>query len=172
MSYVRPTIATAKVSSRFGPRIDPVTGKAGASHGGMDFAVPSGTPVFATAAGKVATAAVDEEGGNYIILQHDDGKKSAYLHLTSFLVKSGDRVAAGQHIAQSGNTGKRTTGPHLHFEVREPAKPKDTRLDPLKYLPFKFDLTSGGSITGGGIGLGALAVAGGIAFLVWRKRRK
>jgi murein DD-endopeptidase MepM/ murein hydrolase activator NlpD len=161
-----------------GSRVDPITGKPGASHGGVDFAVGTGTPVFATASGKVQSAAFDTDGGNFITILHDDGKKSAYLHLSEMLVSSGQRVTAGQQIARSGNTGQRTTGAHLHFEVRRPASPKDVKLDPLDFLPGSFVVTDslakrlGRKTVSGGMGVLGLLLLGGAAYGGYRYYKK
>lgn len=89
-------------------------------HGGVDIGTPTGTRVFATKSGVVTEAKVGYNGGygNYITLRHDDGTMSRYGHLSKLLVKTGERVDQGSNIALSGNTG-RSTGPHLHFEVRD-----------------------------------------------------
>lgn len=104
------------VTSEFGPRRAP---KAGAStnHGGMDIAVPIGTPVSAPAAGEVIFAGRRGNGGNTVIVQHANGVTTGYAHLDQIDVKVGDTVAQGQQIAKSGNTGN-STGPHLHFSAR------------------------------------------------------
>lgn len=184
MSYVVPVPRSlALISSLQGKRIDPITGKAGASHGGVDFAVPTGTPVFAAANGVVLASQFEEAGGNFIITKNDDGNKSAYLHLSKSIVTPGQRVVAGQCIAESGNTGARTTGPHLHFEVRRPATPTDRKLNPLDFLPGSFVVTDSlakalgrKTVQGAGLGLLGLFVLSGAAYktyrvLVERKKR-
>lgn len=177
MSYVVPVPkALALISSLQGKRTNPLTGQSNTSHGGMDIAVGSGTEVFATANGKVRSSAFEDKGGNFIIIDHDDGKASAYLHLSERLVVTGQRVAAGQLIALSGNTGSSTTGAHLHFEVRKPAKPSDIRLDPLDFLPGNFVLTSSlanqiGVKTVSGkadVGLVGVLLVAGAAYGGWR----
>jgi len=113
---------TAKKTSPFGVRVDPVTGKAGSVHWGLDFGVPTGTPVHAVSDGKIERLKpqTDINGkvigyGLYIVVRHTDGSASLYAHLSSTNVKLGDLVSANQQIAISDNSGK-STGPHLHFE--------------------------------------------------------
>jgi len=106
-----------QVSSGFGWREDPFTGEQ-AWHAGIDFAVEEGTPVKAGWPGEVVFADKDGGYGNKVILEHPNGWKTVYAHNSENLVQEGDRVDQGQEIARSGNTG-RSTGPHLHFEVRQ-----------------------------------------------------
>src|SRR5690606_18071318 len=89
-------------------------------HGGVDIGAPTGTKIFATKSGVVTEAKTGYNGGygNYITLKHDDGTMSRYGHASKLLVKTGERVQQGQNIALVGSTG-RSTGPHLHFEVRD-----------------------------------------------------
>lgn len=105
------------VSSEFGSRIDPITGKQGAYHNGLDIAYPSGTPINAVKAGRV-TKATDSGGGygNQIILDHGDGTTSMYAHCSVLYVKYGETVSKGQVIAGVGTTG-RSTGNHLHLTM-------------------------------------------------------
>lgn len=87
-------------------------------HGGIDFATPLGTNVQSTTSGTVIFTGYEGKGfGNYVKIQDGSGNIHYYGHLSSIDVKTGDSVIAGQHIASSGNTGK-STGPHLHYEVR------------------------------------------------------
>ncbi|MFF3316461.1 M23 family metallopeptidase [Streptomyces sp. NPDC003035] len=91
-------------------------------HSGQDFAVPVGTPVKAAGAGTVVKAGPNGGGdgpayGNAIVVKHANGKYSQYAHLSKINVHLGQKVAAGQKIAASGNTGN-SSGPHLHFEIR------------------------------------------------------
>jgi murein DD-endopeptidase MepM/ murein hydrolase activator NlpD len=98
-------------------------------HPGVDIAVPTGTEVRAAAAGSVVEVGSDPEYGTFIRLAHAGGYQTTYGHASRLLVAQGDRVAAGQAIALSGNTG-RSTAPHLHFEVTQGGKP----LDPLPLI--------------------------------------
>lgn len=100
---------TARRGSAFGMRN-------GTLHAGQDFPVPVGTPVRAAMAGTVIAGYSASSAGTNIGIQHANGVKTRYLHLSSVAVKPGDSVTAGQTIGASGNTG-RSTGPHLHFEV-------------------------------------------------------
>lgn len=105
-----------EVSSGFGPRRRP-NARASANHQGIDYAVPNGTPVAASADGEVIFAGPRGNYGNRVVIRHADGSETSYSHLSGFDVKQGDRVRAGQTVARSGSTGN-VTGPHLHFEVR------------------------------------------------------
>lgn len=122
---------TYPITQRFGenPQWYPLT----KGHNGIDFGIPLRTPIYATLPGKVVRVAPDSTGyGNHIRIQHDNNLLSLYGHLDEknyALVKEGDLVLAGQQIGWSGNTG-RSTGPHLHYEVRENGK----AFDPERYL--------------------------------------
>ncbi len=105
-----------ELGSLFGFREDPITG-ARAMHEGVDFRAPAGTPVRAAAAGVVLVATYHPEFGNMIDLDHGDGLMSRYAHLSKMDVVPGQVVRRGEEIGALGNTG-RSTGPHLHFEVR------------------------------------------------------
>ncbi|WP_416139892.1 peptidoglycan DD-metalloendopeptidase family protein [Halomonas sp. HK25] len=105
-----------RLSSGFNPnRRHPVTGRV-SPHRGTDFAMPIGTPIVAPADGRVEKVANHPTAGRYIVVRHDNGYQTRYLHLSRPLVSRGDRVTMGERIALSGNTG-RSTGPHLHYEV-------------------------------------------------------
>lgn len=121
---VRP--ADGRISSEFGPRVHPVTGKQ-RPHNGIDVAGPVGAPIRAAADGTVTFAGVRGGYGNLIIVDHGDGRETYYAHNSANGVSAGDRVSAGQHIGAVGATGQ-VTGPHLHFEVRvngTPVEPRD-----------------------------------------------
>ncbi len=98
-------------------------------HDGIDIAAPHGTPVVAAADGEVVFVGVQSGYGKVVILRHDGGLVTVYAHNSQILVREGARVRQGQPVAEVGQTG-RTTGPHLHFEIRQGVKPKD----PLLYL--------------------------------------
>ena len=105
-----------RLSSHFNPRRKhPVTGRI-SPHKGTDFAMPIGTAVQAPANGRVEKVGNHPAAGRYVVIRHDNGYKTRYLHLSKPLVSNGQRVAMGERIALSGNTG-RSTGPHLHYEV-------------------------------------------------------
>jgi murein DD-endopeptidase MepM/ murein hydrolase activator NlpD len=103
-------------ASGFGYRIDPFTGQQ-AMHEGIDFITDVGTPVVAAAGGVVQFAGFHPQYGNMIDIDHGNDLVTRYAHLSKILVKEGDLLQRGRRIALSGNTG-RSTGPHLHFEVR------------------------------------------------------
>lgn len=121
-------IMSGYYSSNYGYRLDPITGRS-AFHTGVDLIAPPGTPVMAAAGGVVSQAGPIPEYGNIVDVDHDNGLTSRYAHLSKSLVKAGDIVMKGQKIALVGQTG-RTTGPHLHFEVREKGIP----LNPNKFF--------------------------------------
>jgi murein DD-endopeptidase MepM/ murein hydrolase activator NlpD len=117
-------IDSPRLTSQFGTRW-------GRLHEGVDLTAPIGTPVFAADGGEVVYAGAHVRGyGNMIVLRHADDLMTVYAHNSVLLVKVGDRVAAGQRLALSGQSGH-ATGPHLHFEVRRGQVPRD----PLPYLP-------------------------------------
>ena len=103
-------------ASSFGWRIDPITGER-AMHEGVDFPADIGTPVVSAAAGIVVSAEFRPDYGNVIEIDHGNDLTTRYAHTSRMLVKVGSVVKRGQVIAEAGNTG-RSTGPHLHFEVR------------------------------------------------------
>lgn len=105
-----------RISSDFGSRFHPVDRKM-KFHGGLDIAVPRNTPVGAAADGIVKFAGWKGGYGNVVVIQHRDGSETFYGHNDKLLVAEGQEVAAGDVISLSGSTGK-STGPHLHFEVR------------------------------------------------------
>ncbi|MDN3523231.1 peptidoglycan DD-metalloendopeptidase family protein [Halomonas ramblicola] len=105
-----------RLSSSFNPRRKhPVTGRI-SPHKGTDFAMPIGTPITAPADGRVEKVSNHYAAGRYVVIRHDNGYRTRYLHLSKPLVSRGERVTMGERIALSGNTG-RSTGPHLHYEV-------------------------------------------------------
>ena len=111
--------AAGKVTSTFGYRVDPVTGKSGTFHSGIDIAAPRGTPVRAAADGVVRQCGYFKNGyGNLIVIDHGKELCTYYGHLNGFAVKKGKTVKKGSVIGTVGATGK-ATGPHLHFEVRK-----------------------------------------------------
>lgn len=96
------------------------------THAGLDVAVAIGTPIRASGGGVVAETGTDAEYGNFVMLNHPDGYQSLYGHTSRLLVAVGDTVEAGQVVALSGTTG-RSTGPHLHFEIRQGGRAVDPR---------------------------------------------
>ena len=123
-------IRDARLTSRFGPRIDPINGQRGKMHRGIDFAAPMGTPVLATASGTIVLAGWCSRGtGNCVVIDHGDGWKSQYFHLSRVDVAAGARVGQGQRVGALGSTG-RSTGPHLHFQIGRGRE----ALDPMRHL--------------------------------------
>ncbi|MBZ0155168.1 MAG: M23 family metallopeptidase [Alphaproteobacteria bacterium] len=110
-----------RISSGYGLRHDPLDGKL-KQHNGMDIALPEGTPVTPAAPGKVVFSGYSGGYGNCVIIEHGDGMTSLYAHNSENLVKAGEVVDTNTIIALSGATG-RSTGPHLHFEVRKEGVP-------------------------------------------------
>lgn len=106
----------ARIGSFFGLRTDPING-ARAMHEGLDFIAPSGTPIVAAAAGVVLSAEYHPAFGNMVDIDHGDGLISRYAHMQQIDVKPGKMVRRGERIGLVGSTG-RSTGAHLHFEVR------------------------------------------------------
>ncbi|MFS0709866.1 M23 family metallopeptidase [Brevundimonas phoenicis] len=122
-TYIMPL--KGRVTSGVGARRAPLRG-ASTDHGGIDIAVPIGTPVVAPADGVVEFAGPRGRGGNTVLIRHADGRVTGYAHLDSINVKAGDRVSQGTAFAASGNTGN-STGPHLHFSARDA---EGRRIDP------------------------------------------
>lgn len=127
MPFARP-VGAARFTSGFGYRKDPKNGRA-ALHSGIDFAAGRGTPIFATAEGRVAFAGWRRGYGKVVEIEHAFGYETVYAHLSVVRVKVGDRIARGDRIGDMGSTG-RSTGTHLHYEVRVGGKP----VNPLKYI--------------------------------------
>ena len=117
------------VTSEFGSRRDPFTGEP-RGHNGMDLAVPTGTPIRAALPGTVTVSQYSSIYGYYVMIDHGDGLATLYGHNSQLLAQVGQTVEAGNVISLSGSTG-RSTGPHLHFEVRINGE----RTDPRYYLP-------------------------------------
>jgi murein DD-endopeptidase MepM/ murein hydrolase activator NlpD len=116
------------IGSHYGSRLDPFT-RGAETHLGIDIVAPKGTPIKATADGFVHIAAREGQYGNLVVLNHLDGLSTRYGHLSKFNVRPQQAVKKGQIIGWVGLTG-RTTGPHLHYEVRLNDRP----VDPRPYL--------------------------------------
>ncbi len=117
------------VSSKFGPRISPFTGKK-AFHSGVDIIAPKGEEVRAPAKGKVVVASYDSRMGNYVRINHRHGIETTYGHLSKILVRYGQEVKRGDVLGRVGSTGRFSTGPHLHYQVAV----NDKVVDPLQYV--------------------------------------
>lgn len=115
------------VTSWYGNRVNPITGKTGQYHGGVDIGAPRGTPIRAAADG-IAYPYSGPSYGNYVIIIHGGGLSTLYAHAQKNLVTAGQAVSRGDAIALVGSTGE-STGPHLHFEVRE----NGARVNPMNY---------------------------------------
>jgi murein DD-endopeptidase MepM/ murein hydrolase activator NlpD len=123
-----------RVASGFGYRIDPVY-KTVKFHGGLDFAAPQGTPIYATANGTVKVAGNLGNGyGNHVVVNHGYGYETLYGHMFRINVRPGRAVKRGEILGYVGSTGK-STGPHLHYEVHKNGRP----IDPVYF--FYNDLT-------------------------------
>ena len=122
------------LSSSYGYRSDPFTG-AGAMHSGLDFPGPIGSPILAAAPGKVVFVGQKSGYGNVVEVDHGQGILTRYAHLSGFTTRVGSAVAAGQQIAKMGSTG-RSTGSHLHFEVRL----NGAAVNPRRFLEAKADV--------------------------------
>jgi murein DD-endopeptidase MepM/ murein hydrolase activator NlpD len=117
-----------RITSSFGERLDPFNGE-GAFHAGIDIGTAFGTPVRATADGEVLKAALGNGYGREVEIDHGNGIQTLYGHLSGFAVTAGEQVKRGQVIGYVGSSG-RSTGPHLHYEVRI----RNTPVNPHKYL--------------------------------------
>ena len=122
-----PSPDSKTITSNFGPRDKPTAGASG-YHEGIDIGASSGTNIEAAEAGKVITVTENSAMGNYVVLDHGNGNKTRYEHMSEFSVKEGDTVARGQVIGKVGQTGI-ATGPHLHFSVLV----NDEAVNPLNY---------------------------------------
>ncbi|WP_462325345.1 M23 family metallopeptidase [Desulfoplanes sp.] len=116
------------LTSKFGYRRSPFTGRR-EFHKGLDISAPTGTPIHATAGGRVVQIRKDHGYGKNILVDHGNGIVTRYAHLHKYAVKKGARVKRGELIAYVGNTG-RSTGPHLHYEVRLNGVP----VNPFRYI--------------------------------------
>ncbi len=122
-------LKSIRITSPFGMRYHPVKHR-WILHEGVDFAAAMGTPVYAARAGTVVSVKHQTGGGNVVTIDHGGGVRTQYLHLSAFETQAGAKVSAGQRIARSGNTGRYTTGPHLHFNVSVNGQV----TDPIVYL--------------------------------------
>ncbi len=118
----------ARIGSTFGNRVDPFKCRV-RFHSGIDFVANKGTPILATASGRVSFAGKKHGYGNLVEIDHGNGLVTRYGHASRLFVRQGDRVSPRQHIADVGSTG-RSTGSHLHFELLETGEP----VDPAAFL--------------------------------------
>lgn len=125
---ILPTPGYTRVSSGFGYRIHPIL-HVKKLHTGIDIPVPSGTEIVSANAGTVIMAGFNDSYGNVVVVDHGGGIATLYAHNSKLLVRNGQEVKQGETISYSGSTG-RSTGPHLHFEVRVDGK----YIDPMNWL--------------------------------------
>lgn len=145
------------LSSSYGWRRNPFTGQL-SMHEGLDFSAPHGTPIRSAAGGVVRTVTVHRGYGNMVEIDHGEGLMTRYAHAQTVLVKEGALVTRGQLIARVGSTGL-STGPHLHFEVRQDDKP----LDPRSFL-------AGQPVLSPAVPIAAVRPVGGLSRLTWQPR--
>ena len=113
--FIYPLGASGFVTDAYGYRYHPIYGDY-KFHPAVDFAVPQGTPIYATKSGTVTAATYNEYNGYYVAINHNDGYTSLYAHMTNFVVSVGQTVSQGEVIGYVGSTGY-STGPHMHFEI-------------------------------------------------------
>ncbi len=133
---IKRPVRYSAVTSSYGPRVDPFLGRL-AMHSGMDFKAPYGARVNATAPGTVMSARRHGGYGNMVEIRHANGFVTRYAHLSRFQVSEGDHVLAGDPVGNVGSTG-RSTGPHLHYEIRRNDKPHN----PAAFLTAGEDLAA------------------------------
>ncbi|TVP87778.1 MAG: M23 family metallopeptidase, partial [Pseudomonadaceae bacterium] len=124
-------VHTGHISSGFGRRTDPISGRT-AMHTGLDFAAPPGTPIYAVGAGVITYSGRNGAYGNMIEITHGNGYTSRYAHAQRLVAKKGDLVQKGEKIATVGSTG-RSTGPHLHLEIRR----NGMAVNPARYIALR-----------------------------------
>lgn len=118
-----------RIASGFGFRIDPIY-KTIKMHAGLDFSAPQGTPIYATANGRIKIAGFSDGGyGNHVVINHGYGYETLYGHMVRIKARVGQQVARGELIGYVGSTGK-STGPHLHYEVHK----NGNKLDPVYFF--------------------------------------
>ncbi len=132
-NFLKTPVKFTRISSKFGMRRHPVTHKL-KHHYGTDYAVPTGTPVWAMSGGVVTKKNYDRYGGNMVVIKHSKGYETHYLHLSKFAsqIRPGVRVRQKDVIGYVGTTG-RSTGPHLHLSIKQNGK----HIDPLKVSKVK-----------------------------------
>lgn len=132
-----------RLTSGFGMRNHPIL-RQRSQHHGVDLAAPRGTPVYATADGTIGKAQYFGSYGNYVQIEHGGEMQTRYAHLSSYTVASGEAVRKGDLIGYVGSTG-RSTGPHLHYEVRLAGE----AVNPMPYMLADLSLTEDARAAGG-----------------------
>lgn len=133
---------TGRITSEFGQRVHPITGRK-SFHRGLDIAAEEGSTIRASMAGRVVTSEFREDYGNVVVVDHGRGYTTLYAHNSKNLVRQGDWVQAGEPLGLVGSTG-RSTGPHLHFEVRRHGR----HLDPSMFLGLETGTIQASARTG------------------------
>lgn len=126
----------ASLTSTFGPRVHPISGKYEKAHGALDLAAPQGTPIHASKSGKIISAGWLGGYGNQVVIDHGDGYYSRYGHMEKILVSEGQKVEQAETIGLMGSTGN-STGPHVHFEIMHGGTQHCYRIDPAQFLKFE-----------------------------------
>lgn len=142
----RRPIEQMSLSSSYGMRVHPITGKL-ARHNGVDIPAPYGTPIYATADGIVGRAQCLGGYGNYVEIEHGNAIETRYGHMSSFVVQPGQQVKKGDVIGYVGSTG-RSTGNHLHYEVRIDGEP----VNPMPFV--RSDSMTIAALTGDKLAMG------------------
>lgn len=142
----RRPIEKMSLSSSYGMRVHPITGKL-ARHNGVDIPAPYGTPIYATADGIVGRAQRLGGYGNYVEIEHGNAIETRYSHMSSFVVQPGQQVKKGDVIGYVGSTG-RSTGNHLHYEVRIDGEP----VNPMPFV--RSDSMTIAALTGDKLAMG------------------
>lgn len=137
-------LSDARLTSGYGMRDHPILRRR-ARHNGVDLAAPTGTPVYATADGLVEMAQWYSSYGNYVQIEHGSDIETRYAHLSSYTVRPGQQVQMGDLIGYVGSTG-RSTGPHLHYEVRVNGDP----VNPIPYMTANLEFDYGTGAARGG----------------------
>lgn len=126
--FLSPLLPPVRVTSKFGPRIHPIEGTQ-QMHKGVDFGAPEGTAIFATAGGVVTKSGEAGDAGLRVVIAHEGGWTSHYMHMSAINIGVGQQVFGGFPIGLVGSTGA-STGPHLHFELRKDGEP----FDPMELI--------------------------------------
>lgn len=132
-AFTWPVPGITWITSRFGYRTDPFTGKT-KYHNAIDIGTPSGTALRAANSGTVVAVSYEYSGGYYIAIDHGGGFSTRYFHLSAQYVSVGQTVARGELIGRTGSSGAAVTGPHLHFELHAPRG--DGSIGPVNPLDY------------------------------------